>query len=54
MPSDDTEQLKRSWEELMAAASLETDPEKLGTIMEEIFASLEEREHPPSLLSHPT
>jgi len=34
----------KSWEELTAAASVETDPEKLGTILEEILAALEERE----------
>lgn len=49
MFSEDVEQPKKSWQELIAAASAETDPEKLGTIMEEIFAALEEREHPSSL-----
>jgi len=44
MPSDAPKQVRKTWEELVAAASLETDPEKLGTIMEEIFAALEERE----------
>jgi len=44
MLSDGPMRPKKTWEELAAAASLETDPEKLGTIMEEIFAALEERE----------
>jgi len=39
----------KSWQELAAAASIETDPEKLGNIMEEIFAALEERERTLSL-----
>lgn len=42
MLSDDPKQ--RSWEALAAAAAAETDPEKLGSILEEIFAALEERE----------
>jgi hypothetical protein len=49
MPSDGTNQPKKSWEELAAAASSESDPEKLGTIMEEIFAALEERERSMAL-----
>jgi hypothetical protein len=44
MLSDGSKRLKKTWEELAAAASMETDPEKLATIMEEIFAALEERE----------
>jgi hypothetical protein len=35
---------KKSWEELVTAASLETDQEKVASIAEEIFAALEERE----------
>ncbi|MGA3091881.1 MAG: hypothetical protein ABSD75_25010 [Terriglobales bacterium] len=61
MLSDAPEQPKKSWEQLAAAASLETDPEKLATIMEEIFAALEERERnlslsqaPPGFQTHPT
>jgi len=54
MLSDDAGQHKKTWEELIAAASMETDPEKLATMMEEIFAALEEREHPPSLIPNPT
>ncbi len=34
----------KGWEELAAEASAETDPEKLGTILEQILAALEERE----------
>ena len=34
----------KSWEELVTAASQETDPEKVASIAEEIFAALEERE----------
>lgn len=37
-------QAKKTWEELAAAASTETDPEKIAKIAEEIFAALEERE----------
>ncbi len=44
MASVGPKQVKKTWEELIVTASLETDPEKLGTIMEEIFAALEERE----------
>ncbi len=35
---------KKSWEELVTAASMETDQEKVASIAEEIFAALEERE----------
>jgi len=44
MLSDSPKRLKKTWEELTAAASMETDPEKLGTILEEILAALEERQ----------
>lgn len=44
MPSDGAKQSKKSWEELVTAASMETDPEKIAMIAEEIFAALEERE----------
>jgi hypothetical protein len=44
MLSDGPKRPDKSWEQLVAAASIETDPEKLATIMEEIFAALEERE----------
>ncbi len=37
-------QRKKTWEELASAASKETDPEKIATIAEEIFAFLEESE----------
>lgn len=35
---------KKTWDELVTAASKETDPEKVANIAEEIFAALEERE----------
>ena len=54
MLSEDVGQHKKTWEELIAAASMEADPEKLATMMEEIFAALEERDRPPSLLPNPT
>jgi hypothetical protein len=38
----------------MLSASTETDPEKLATIMEEIFAALEERERTLSLSQNPS
>ncbi len=44
MLSDGSRQRKRTWEELASAALKETDPEKIATIAEEIFAVLEERE----------
>jgi hypothetical protein len=44
MLSDGPKRVDKTWEELAAAASLETDPEKLGMILEEILAALEERE----------
>ena len=44
MLSNGPKRPKKAWEELTAAAAMETDPEKLGTIMEEIFAALEERQ----------
>jgi uncharacterized protein YllA (UPF0747 family) len=46
--------LDKNWEELVAAASLETDPEKLATMLEEIFAALEERERTLSLRQNPS
>jgi hypothetical protein len=49
MHSDSPKRLKKTWEELTAAASMETDPEKLGTILEEILAALEERQRTLSL-----
>ena len=47
MLSDGPKRPKKTWEELTAAASVETDPEKLGTIVEEILAALEERQRTP-------
>ncbi len=44
MLSDGPRQCKKTWEELASAASKETDPEKIATILEDIFTSLEERE----------
>jgi hypothetical protein len=44
MLSDDPRQRKKTLDELASAASRETDPEKVATIAEEIFAALEERE----------
>ena len=49
MRSDGPKRLEKTWEELATAASTETDPEKLATILEEIFAALEERERTLSL-----
>jgi hypothetical protein len=46
--------LEKTWEELVSAASMETDPEKLATMMEEIFAALEERERTPSPPQNPS
>jgi len=43
MLADSPKQAKKTWEELLAAATSENDPEELGAIMEEIFAALEER-----------
>lgn len=44
MSNNGTKPPKKSWEELVTAASMETDPEKVASIAEEIFAALEERE----------
>jgi hypothetical protein len=44
MLSNGPKRREKTWEELTAAASMETDPEKLGTILEEILAALEERQ----------
>ena len=44
MLSDGPKRLDKTWEELTTAAAIETDPEKLGTILEEILAALEERQ----------
>ena len=41
---DDPRQRKKTLDELASTASRETDPEKVATIAEEIFAALEERE----------
>ena len=49
MISDGPKRVKKTWEELTTAAARETDPEKLGTILEEILAALEERERSLSL-----
>ena len=61
MLSDGTQPRKKTWEELVAAASTETDPEKLAMTMEEIFAALEARgrslslpQNPSDLQEHPT
>ncbi len=37
MRSDGPKRLEKTWEELATAASMETDPEKLATILEEIL-----------------
>jgi len=49
MLSDGPKQVKKTWEELTAAAAVETDPEKLGTILEELLAALEDRQRTLSL-----
>lgn len=49
MLSDSPKRLEKTWEELTAAASIETDPEKLGTILEEILAAHEQRQRTLSL-----
>jgi hypothetical protein len=54
MLSDGPKRLDKTWEQLVAAASMETDPEKLATIMEEIFAALEERERTLNLPQNPS
>lgn len=54
MLNDSQKLTKKTWEELLAAASRENDPEELGTIMEEIFAALEERGRNPSLPQNPS
>jgi hypothetical protein len=53
MLSDDSKRVDKTWEEVAAAASLETDPEKLGMMLEEILAALEERERTLALLVNP-
>jgi hypothetical protein len=54
MLSDGLKRIEKTWEELAAAASMETDPEKLATILEEIFAALEVRERNLSLPQNPS
>jgi len=55
MLSDDPKKrVENNWEELVAAASMETDPEKLATMLEEIFAALEERERTLTLRQNPS
>jgi len=49
MLGDGPKPIEKTWEELAAAASTETDPEKLAMILEEIFAALEKRERSLSL-----
>jgi len=44
MINDAPKQARKSWEELLTAASRETDPEKSAYLAEELFAALEERE----------
>ena len=53
MLSDAASPQKKTWEELAATASRETDSEKLALIMEEIFAALEERERTLSQPQNP-
>ncbi len=50
---DDQKPQKKTWEELTAAASEQTDPEKLEMLLEEILAALEERERTQSLPPSP-
>jgi hypothetical protein len=45
---------EKTWEELVSAAAMETDPERLAMMMEEIFAFLEERERTLSLPQTPS
>jgi hypothetical protein len=47
-------QFGKTWDELVAAASVETDSEKLGTMLEQIFAALEERERTLLLRQNPS
>ncbi len=54
MQGDSTQRYKKTWEELVAAASVETDPEKLALTMEEIFAALEARGRSLSLPQNPS
>jgi hypothetical protein len=54
MLSDGPKRIKKTWEELVAAAAMETDPETIATIMEEIFAALEKRERILSLSHNPS
>lgn len=54
MLSDGSKRPEKTWEELAAAAAMETDPEKLGTILEEILAALEERERTLSRPPNPS
>jgi len=54
MLSDGQQRRKKTWEELVAAASMESDPEKLAMTMEEIFAALEERGRTASLSQDPS
>jgi hypothetical protein len=55
MISDAPMQRKKTWEELASAASKETDPDEVATIVEEIFAALEERERTgPALTENST
>lgn len=54
MLSEGPKRIGKNWEELAAAASMETDPEKLATILEVIFAALEERERTLSLPHNPS
>ena len=44
MPSDNPKGPQKTWDELVTAASEETDPEKIATLAEEIFAALEKRQ----------
>jgi hypothetical protein len=48
MPNNGHKQSKKSWEELVSQAAVETDPERIANIAEEIFAALEERERTQS------
>jgi hypothetical protein len=50
----DGQKRPRTLEELAAATSVETDPEKIATILEEILAALEERERTLSLPQNPS
>ena len=43
---------KKDWRELCAAVASESDPQKLGSLVEELITALDDRHSPPHAATH--